>query len=96
MMPADRIEKHIVLRALRLRAWQALTDATQFAAWFGVEVEGEFSPGAQVWAVSSHRGYEGRCEMHILEMVTGRRAPAHDLNDEGRGAQLAAIERYVG
>ena len=72
-MTGDRVEKQIVLQAPRWKVWQALTDATQFAAWFGVEVEGEFSPGAQVWAVSSHPGYEGRFEMHLLEMVTGRR-----------------------
>ena len=34
-MTGDRIEKQIVLQAPRWKVWQALTDATQFAAWFG-------------------------------------------------------------
>jgi uncharacterized protein YndB with AHSA1/START domain len=48
----DRIEKEIVLRAPRSRVWHALADAEQFGAWFGMEVEGAFAPGARVQARS--------------------------------------------
>jgi uncharacterized protein YndB with AHSA1/START domain len=41
----DRIEKKIVLRAPRERVWQAISDAGQFGAWFGVRFDGPFVPG---------------------------------------------------
>jgi uncharacterized protein YndB with AHSA1/START domain len=44
----DRIEKEIVLRAPRSRVWRALTNVDEFGAWFGVKLEGTFSPGARV------------------------------------------------
>jgi uncharacterized protein YndB with AHSA1/START domain len=42
----DRIEKRIVLKAPVARVWQAVSDARQFGAWFGVEFEGPFVAGA--------------------------------------------------
>ena len=47
-MTTDRIEKHAVLRAPRARVWRALTTAAEFGAWFGVTLDGEFSPGAAI------------------------------------------------
>ena len=44
----DRIEKQILLRAPVARVWQALTDATEFGAWFGVKLDGPFKAGARV------------------------------------------------
>ncbi|MFY9711750.1 MAG: SRPBCC family protein [Candidatus Cybelea sp.] len=44
----DRIEKRILLRAPRERVWRAISDATEFGNWFGVEFEGDFAPGAQM------------------------------------------------
>jgi uncharacterized protein YndB with AHSA1/START domain len=44
----DRIEKQIVLRAPRDRVWRAISEAKQFGAWFGVELDGEFAPGARL------------------------------------------------
>jgi putative transposase len=38
----DRIEKQILLRAPLARVWQALTDSTEFGAWFGVKLDGPF------------------------------------------------------
>jgi uncharacterized protein YndB with AHSA1/START domain len=72
-MTADRIEKQIVLKAPRSKVWKALTDARQFSVWFGVDVEGDFAPGREVWAVSNHPGYEGRFSMTIDEMVPDNR-----------------------
>lgn len=44
----DRIEKKIHLKAPRARVWRALTDAKEFGAWFGVELEGPFVAGKTV------------------------------------------------
>lgn len=44
----DRIEKNIVLRALRARVWRALSDSTEFGAWFGVRFDAPFVPGASL------------------------------------------------
>ena len=41
----DRIEKRVLLKASRARVWQALTDAAQFGAWFGVRFDGPFEVG---------------------------------------------------
>jgi uncharacterized protein YndB with AHSA1/START domain len=42
----DRIEKTIVLRAPRHRVWRALADAKEFGSWFGMKLDGPFTPGA--------------------------------------------------
>jgi uncharacterized protein YndB with AHSA1/START domain len=50
MEPAvpDRIEKKILLRAPRPRVWRAITEAEQFGAWFGVDLDSAFVEGARV------------------------------------------------
>ena len=45
---SDSISKQVVLHAPRARVWRALTDAREFGAWFGVELEGPFAEGATV------------------------------------------------
>ena len=47
-METDRIEKKVLLRAVRARVWRALTDAEEFGTWFGMKLESGFSPGAHV------------------------------------------------
>src|SRR5689334_9322166 len=47
-MSSDRIEKHVTLRAPRVRVWRALTDSQQFGTWFGVELDGPFVAGQRV------------------------------------------------
>lgn len=54
----DRIEKQITLRAPRARVWRALTDATEFGAWFRVKLDGPFVVGTQVQGQITHCGYE--------------------------------------
>jgi uncharacterized protein YndB with AHSA1/START domain len=54
----DRIEKQILLRAPLARVWRALSDAREFGAWFGVELEGAFEPGARLRGRITHKGYE--------------------------------------
>jgi uncharacterized protein YndB with AHSA1/START domain len=45
-MTTDRIEKRVLLRAPRARVWRALTDAQEFGTWFGVKLDGPFTPGS--------------------------------------------------
>jgi uncharacterized protein YndB with AHSA1/START domain len=44
----DRIEKSIFLRAPQERVWQAISDAEQFGSWFGMDLDGNFTPGVQM------------------------------------------------
>jgi uncharacterized protein YndB with AHSA1/START domain len=43
---SDRIEKKIILRAPHQRVWRALSNAEEFGSWFGVKLDGPFTPGA--------------------------------------------------
>ena len=54
----DRIEKQVILGAPRSRVWRALTDVSQFNAWFGVSLTTPFEPGAEVSGTIAIRGYE--------------------------------------
>lgn len=54
----DRIEKLVMLDASRARVWRALTDVSQFNAWFGVSLTKPFTPGAEVSGRISIRNYE--------------------------------------
>jgi uncharacterized protein YndB with AHSA1/START domain len=47
-MSTDRIEKKILLRAPLKRVWRALSDSTEFGAWFGMKFDGPFTPGARL------------------------------------------------
>jgi uncharacterized protein YndB with AHSA1/START domain len=47
-MNTDRIEKKILLRAPLKRVWRALSDSTEFGAWFGVKFDSSFTPGAHM------------------------------------------------
>jgi uncharacterized protein YndB with AHSA1/START domain len=40
----DRIEKQVLLRAPHARVWRALTDAEEFGTWFGMKLDGPFTP----------------------------------------------------
>jgi len=44
----NSIEKQVTFDAPRSRVWRALTDVTQFNAWFGVSLTAPFAPGAEV------------------------------------------------
>jgi len=47
-MSTDRMEKTIMLPAPRARVWEAISDAAQFGAWFGVRFDGPFVAGARL------------------------------------------------
>jgi uncharacterized protein YndB with AHSA1/START domain len=55
----DRIERSIEIRAPLRRVWQALVDAREFGAWFGVALEGErLVAGQEMRGRITHPGYE--------------------------------------
>ncbi len=53
----DRIEKSITLNAPIERVWRALTDATEFGAWFRVKLEGPFVLGEVSRGRVTYPGY---------------------------------------
>jgi uncharacterized protein YndB with AHSA1/START domain len=64
-----RIDRTIDIEAPVERVWLALTDASEIAAWFQVQIEGDIVPGADVWMTSVHPGHEGqRFAVRIVEM----------------------------
>lgn len=50
MSVSDRIEKKVLLSAPRERVWRALSVASEFGAWFGMEIEGQIAPGVTLRA----------------------------------------------
>jgi len=44
----DHIEKRVLLRAPIDRVWRAISDAQQFGAWFGCELDGPFVAGQRI------------------------------------------------
>lgn len=72
----DRIEKTIVLRAPRARVWRALAESQEFGSWFGMALDGGFSPGAQVTGRLTFEGWE-----HLtVDMWIERVEPEHLLS----------------
>ena len=72
-MNNDRIEKTIVLRAPQSRVWRALTKAEEFGAWFGMKLEGAFTPGAHVSGKITIPGYEHIAMVVMVEKVEPER-----------------------
>jgi uncharacterized protein YndB with AHSA1/START domain len=54
----DRIEKYFQVSAERSRVWRAISSSAEFGAWFGVELDGPFTPGATVVGRLTIPGYE--------------------------------------
>lgn len=44
----DRIEKRVLLRAPQERVWRAISNASEFGTWFGVELDGQFAANARM------------------------------------------------
>ena len=68
----DRIEKTTVLRAPQTRVWRALTDAKQFATWFGITLDEAFVVGRSVTGQLSMRG-----EQFTIDFAIERMEPEH-------------------
>ena len=54
-----RIERSTFIRAPRSRVWKAISRASEFGAWFGVETKGEFTPGETVHMTTTHPSCPG-------------------------------------
>lgn len=72
-MNQDRIEKTIFLRAPRARVWQALANPQEFGEWFGVRIDGAFSPGARVMGRITTPGYDHLTMELLIEQVIPER-----------------------
>jgi uncharacterized protein YndB with AHSA1/START domain len=69
---ADRIEKHVTLRAPRAHVWRALIEPAQFGAWLGVKLDGPaFTERRAVRGPITYPGYEHM----MLEMQIERVEP---------------------
>lgn len=70
----DRIEKRLVLRASRSRVWRALTNAEEFAQWFGIKLDGGFAEGATVRGDVTHSNGSHICTVEIaVERIEAER-----------------------
>jgi len=58
LQTTDRIEKTTVLRAPQTRVWRALTDVSQFSAWFGITLTEPFTAGRTVTGQLSMKGQQ--------------------------------------
>lgn len=54
----DRIEKRFEVNAKRPRVWRAISDAGEFGAWFGMNLDRPFAAGATVLGRLTLPGYE--------------------------------------
>lgn len=54
----DRIEKTVEINAPVERVWRALTDSTQFGAWFKARIDGPFVLGELSRGRMTYPGYE--------------------------------------
>lgn len=54
----DRIEKVVELAAPIERVWRAIADPTEFGAWFGVRLDGEFRVGEVKRGPITYPGFE--------------------------------------
>ena len=68
MTSTDRIEKVTVLRAPQARVWRALTDHSQFAAWFGLTLNEPFAVGRTVAGEKTMRGQTFTIEF-VIEKI---------------------------
>src|SRR3954468_15067991 len=59
MTNTDRIEKEIVLRAPRERVWRAISDASEFGAWFGASFAEPFRAGEKIEGHIVGHGHDG-------------------------------------
>ncbi len=55
----DKIQKIVELAAPVGRVWRALTDYEEFGAWFRVQLDGPFEPGARSTGKMTYPGVEG-------------------------------------
>jgi len=64
-----RIDRTIEIKAPPERVWRALTNAKELSTWFQVTIEGDITPGNEVWMTSECQGNVGRFRVRIVEMT---------------------------
>jgi uncharacterized protein YndB with AHSA1/START domain len=70
----DRIERKILLKAPLARVWRALSDATEFGDWFGVDFKGKaFVAGKPLKGQITYPGYEHIVMEVFVERVVPQR-----------------------
>jgi uncharacterized protein YndB with AHSA1/START domain len=83
-MSTDRIEKKILLKAPLARVWRAISDSKEFGTWFGMKLEGPFTPGATMRGLivptkvnaevaAAQKAYEGKKIEIIIEKMEPER-----------------------
>ncbi len=76
----DRIQEKVLLRATRMRVWQAIADSTQFGSWFGVQFDGPFVAGTTLSGrivptavdaevAASQKPYEGMVFQFLVDRI---------------------------
>jgi uncharacterized protein YndB with AHSA1/START domain len=68
----DRIETRVEVNAPRSRVWRAVSTAKEFATWFGIQLDGEFTAGT---TVRGHITIKG--EPLTLDLGVERIEPEH-------------------
>jgi uncharacterized protein YndB with AHSA1/START domain len=68
----DRIETRVEVNAPRSRVWRAVSTAKEFATWFGIQLDGEFTAGATVRGRITIKG-----EPLTLDLEVERIEPEH-------------------
>ena len=68
----DRIETRVEVNAPRSRVWRAVSTAREFATWFGIQLDGEFTAGATVRGRITIKG-----EPLTLDLGVERIEPEH-------------------
>lgn len=69
----DRIEKRIHLASPRSRVWRALTDSTEFGAWFKIRFEQPFRAGAALPGRMAFPGYEHLTITFVVDQLVPER-----------------------
>jgi uncharacterized protein YndB with AHSA1/START domain len=68
-MEPDCIEKHADLSAPVSRVWSALTDHSEFGAWFGVKLEGPFKSGEELRGQVTTPGFEHVVWKAVIQQI---------------------------
>jgi uncharacterized protein YndB with AHSA1/START domain len=68
----DRIEKQTVLKAPLARVWRALSNAQEFATWFGIELDDDFAPDKAMRGTVQYQGKTLPFRFHIEKMEPER------------------------
>ena len=96
----DRIEKQTVLRAPLDRVWRAVSDSTEFGAWFKARFHEPFAPGRTLFAEFTEPGYVGRTFAVRVEAVEPRQRLAfrwrpHEFDSAGQDFSDSTLVEFL-